>query len=297
MSPPGIAAQRQQLAENANVPFDLLLADTEVRRCSRVRLRRDTPLQDQWRSFARLERYLRHGQLLAQQSLFQLEKDQQHRLCNSYYAINDAVLRELLGQKLSSGLRNHLGDIGERLHVPLPVCERNFDNQRRVYKRALDVLAAGGNALAVLRRHYLISEALARKYLHACYVRYHRWNVAHKKLQFLTFADVEHLAAVHMQRWTVSEFALELDPQLRAALRDRLSLGDKHQLDAYAARVCGALRTTPVAARLLAALDAKCVALLIKPLLQMASDLSSAKEFRDFPLDLLTKLLLPLRST
>jgi hypothetical protein len=60
LSPTQIAARRKQMKANASIDYDLLLADTK----------------DQCRSLLMLEKYLRHGQLLEQQSLFQLEFQQ-----------------------------------------------------------------------------------------------------------------------------------------------------------------------------------------------------------------------------
>ena len=60
MSPLQIAKLRKETKANISIDYDLLLADS----------------QDQCRSLSMLERYLRHGQLLDQQSLFQLEAQQ-----------------------------------------------------------------------------------------------------------------------------------------------------------------------------------------------------------------------------
>jgi hypothetical protein len=41
------------------------------------------------------------------------------RLCNQYYVINEDVCREFVGKKLTAGLRNHLGELAEKVSSPL----------------------------------------------------------------------------------------------------------------------------------------------------------------------------------
>lgn len=125
--------------------------------------------------------------------------------------------------------------------MPVQVCERNFDNLRRIYKRVIETCSAQKAPLPALRRHYLLSDALAVEYIRMTFVRLHRWEVAKKKLVYATFADVQYMAAVLMHTWTAAPLrTLELDAVLRGVLRDvrATPLGDKHQHESYAARVC-----------------------------------------------------------
>ena len=230
------------------------------------------------------------------QSLFQLELDQQRQLVNKYYSIYDPLMRELAGRKLTGYLRKALDDVAERLHIPLQMAERGFDNLRRIYKRSLECVEWRQPVLPVLRQQHLLSDALAHRYMRAAYVRFHRWELHKKKLAPISFADIEYMARTQMQRWVrhdVHPFAI--DAGLRTALREYRSTlsNDKHALAAYAARALAAAR--PLLERQLAErLDSKLVSLFLKPLLQVAADLSSAKQFRDFVPDLYNKFIVPL---
>jgi hypothetical protein len=279
MSAEAIANERQRQRHNATVSYALLLADSE----------------DQCRSIAMLERYLRNAQQLNQQPLFQLDAQEQGRLVDKFYALHDPLMRELAGRKLTTYVYKSLGDIAERLGVPQHVCERNFDNLRRVYRRVLDCIDAAQPVLPALERHYMLSNELASRYLCACYARYHRWELSKKKLAAVSVGDLEHFASVQMDLWTKDPNPLELDPALKSALREHrtLLLNDKSAMANYVTRIVAALQ--PLVSRaLIAKVESKLVSLLIKPLLQIAIDLSSAKQFRDFPLDLLDNFVHPL---
>jgi hypothetical protein len=279
MSAEAIANERQRQKHNASISRALLLADSE----------------DQCRSIAMLERYLRNAQQLSQQPLFQLDEHEQRRLVDKFYALHDPLMRELAGRKLTSYVYKSLGDVAERLRVPQHVCERNFDNLRRVYRRVLDCVDAAQPVLPALERHYMLSSELATRYLCACYARYHRWELSKKKLAAVSVADLEYFASVQMDLWTKLPNPLELDAAFKAALREHrtLLLSDKSAMAAYVARIVAALQSL-VSRALIAKVESKLVSLLIKPLLQLAIDLSSAKQFRDFPLDLLDQFVLPL---
>jgi len=89
---------------------------------------------------------------------------------------------------------------------------------------------------------------------------------------------------------------LELDASLKALLREHRNVltSDKTVMASYRSRVFAAIQPA-VSPQLASRLESKLVPVVVKPLLQLAVDLSSAKQFRDFPLDLLTQFGLPLR--
>jgi hypothetical protein len=280
MSPASIADERKRQRHNSTVSHALLLADSE----------------DQCRSMAMLERYLRNAQQLSQQSLFQLDLPAQRRLVDKFYSLHDPLMRELAGRKLTSYLYKSLGDVAERLRVPQHLCERNFDNLRRVYKRVLDCVSASQEVLPTLERHYMLSEELALRYLRACFARFHRWELTKKKLNIISVADLEFFASVQMELWTREPNPLELDASFKAALREHRAalLNDKSVMLGYIGRVSAALQPL-LPKMLLGKLTSKLSPLILKPLLQLAVDMSSAKQFRDFPLDLIENFAVPLR--
>lgn len=48
-----------------------------------------------------------------------------------YHELDDAVLREILGKKVSSKTRKDLDDVSELTRLPLKSCHRQYDNIRR----------------------------------------------------------------------------------------------------------------------------------------------------------------------
>lgn len=48
-----------------------------------------------------------------------------------YHELDDAVLRELFGKKVTSKTRKDLDDVSELTRVPLRSCHRQYDNIRR----------------------------------------------------------------------------------------------------------------------------------------------------------------------
>lgn len=48
-----------------------------------------------------------------------------------YHDLDDAVLREIFGKKVSSKTRKDLDEVSELTNVPLRSCHRQYDNIRR----------------------------------------------------------------------------------------------------------------------------------------------------------------------
>eukprot|EP01137_Pigoraptor_chileana_P014804 Opistho-2@69936 len=114
---------------------------------------------DQYQVFAMLEHYLKHPQQLASQSLVPLGSDLQHMLIERYFDFDEAVMRELLGKKLTAGLRKVLDDVSERSKINLQSCRRQFDNLKRIYKAVEDT--EGGLAENV-QNAFLLSRDMSK---------------------------------------------------------------------------------------------------------------------------------------
>lgn len=54
-----------------------------------------------------------------------------------YHELDDSVLREILGKKVTSKTRKDLDDVSELTHVPLRSCHRQYDNIQRYGRGAL----------------------------------------------------------------------------------------------------------------------------------------------------------------
>lgn len=48
-----------------------------------------------------------------------------------YHELDDSVLREILGKKITSKTRKDLDDVSELTNVPLRSCHRQYDNIQR----------------------------------------------------------------------------------------------------------------------------------------------------------------------
>ncbi|XP_026313917.1 acidic fibroblast growth factor intracellular-binding protein isoform X2 [Hyposmocoma kahamanoa] len=114
---------------------------------------------DHYRTFALLERLLTMPTKLSEQLIFQIDDQTKQMLIEKYYDLDDAVIRELLGRKLSSRHRKDLDEVAERSGAPLRCCRRQFDNVRRVFKTVEEM---PGNVVANIRNTFLLSEPLAK---------------------------------------------------------------------------------------------------------------------------------------
>jgi hypothetical protein len=225
-----------------------------------------------------LEHFLQQGALFQFQSLYELDLKEQRKLCGWYYHVADVAFRELVGRVS----RSQCAVIAERCGVPLSVCERNYDNFKRVQDALESAIESKKDPIRSLKRQFRISNALSLKYFRAAFVAYHKWDLAKKKLAFLTFGDVEQIAGVLIERWTAKPYTfLELDTTLRRVVRlpGTSPFGTSRLLKAYVHKVVSQLRECVSAPRL-ARLDAKFALFIVKPLLHVASDLSSSKQAR-----------------
>lgn len=68
---------------------------------------------DQYRLFEKLEHYLMRPSLFRSQLLFQIPPQQQRFMVESYYAIDEAVGRWLVGKKLTARLQKDLDEISD----------------------------------------------------------------------------------------------------------------------------------------------------------------------------------------
>ena len=78
-----------------------------------------------------------------------------------YYELDDAVVREVLGKKLSSRHRKDLDEVSEKTNISLKSCRRQFDNIRRIHKACEEM---PGHAVTNIQTMFLLSTELA-KYL------------------------------------------------------------------------------------------------------------------------------------
>ena len=135
---------------------------------------------DHYRTFHMLERLLHTPPKLTEEWTFQMESDTQRMLiekycCHSssevaelfenpcissrYYELDDSVVREILGKKLSSRLRKDLDEVSEKTSVSLISCRRQYDNVRRVHKAVEDM---HGHIIDNIQNNFLLSAELSK---------------------------------------------------------------------------------------------------------------------------------------
>ncbi|KAI9593813.1 acidic fibroblast growth factor binding-domain-containing protein [Syncephalis fuscata] len=93
------------------------------------------------------------------------------RLIHGYYRLDEPVVRELFGKKLSSRLRRDLEPISSRNRIPMVSCRRQFDNVKRIYKQVEDL--EGRPLCAEIEQRFLLPPELAGRYtniLFACII-------------------------------------------------------------------------------------------------------------------------------
>ncbi|KJE93598.1 fibroblast growth factor intracellular binding protein [Capsaspora owczarzaki ATCC 30864] len=174
---------------------------------------------DQYQLFAILEHYLHNPRYLASQSIVPLAPSLQQTLLDRYYSFDDAVVRELLGKKLSARVRKDLDDVSEKADVSLQNCRRQFDNIKRISRAVED---ADGGLEENIQANFLLSPETTRKYARIVFLCGNRFETNKKKLSPLTFSDFMQFAAVMMENWTVKGAppGEDLDPNFLRDLRE-----------------------------------------------------------------------------
>ncbi|OQS07057.1 calcyphosin [Thraustotheca clavata] len=157
---------------------------------------------DQYRLFEKLESYFIHPKLLRTQLLFQIPAWQQQEMTEKYYDVDGAVVRRLIGKKLTSKAQKDLDEVSEQSLRTLKNCRRQFENLRRIYS-LLEEKNFQGNMCRAICDHFLISERLAAKYACIVFLLHGRFEVhpSHKTVGFLGWNDLQFFAALLMDHW------------------------------------------------------------------------------------------------
>ncbi|XP_045508615.1 acidic fibroblast growth factor intracellular-binding protein [Colias croceus] len=248
---------------------------------------------DHYRTFALLERLLTVPSKLSEQMIFQIDEPTKQMLIEKYYELDDAVIRELLGRKLSSRHRKDLDEVSDRSGAPLRCCRRQFDNVRRVFKAVEEM---PGSVVANVRATFLISEPLARKYGAVVFLACMRFETTKRKLQYLSFNDFFHCAQAIMGSWTYSctgpeYYDTEMDREFLLELRDLRILLDKEKEHKHL--ICMRLKPK-LLEKSYQELELN-FRLYTRALVGVAVNLHRARELRSLFVDLLERCIEPLR--
>ncbi|XP_025829126.1 acidic fibroblast growth factor intracellular-binding protein-like [Agrilus planipennis] len=154
---------------------------------------------DHYRTYSLLEKLLTNPNKLQEQLAFQIDPDTRQFLIESYYAIDDNVVRELLGKKLSSKHRKDLDEVAEKTGVPLKSCRRQFDNIKRIFKSVEEM---PGPIVQNIQKLFYLHEDLARKYACIVFLACIRFETSKRRLQYLDFITLKQCTEVIMDLWT-----------------------------------------------------------------------------------------------
>ena len=143
-------------------------------------------VQDHYRTYAMLEKFLHAPPKLSEQPTFQICPQDRSLLIEHYYSLDDAVARELFGKKLNARNRKDLDEVADKTGVRLKSCRRQFDNVKRIYKA---VEETQGNLACNIRQQFILPEELAQKYAAVVFIACLRFETTKRKLQYLNFKD------------------------------------------------------------------------------------------------------------
>jgi hypothetical protein len=200
-----------------------------------------------------------------------------------------------LGKKLSGRNRKELSDVSEKTRVGLKSCRRQFDNVKRVYKTAEEM---SGNLVYNIQTHFLLPEALAKRYATVVYIANNRFETSKRKLQYLKFDDFLYCAYEMMSTWSCrtreckyEEATIEICRVFLRDLREVKVLLEKEFLDELK-HVFARENRSKISDRCMQDLDSiyKVVA---RNVINIAIGLNHSKEIRDFFVDIVEKVIEP----
>jgi len=253
---------------------------------------------DQYRLFNLIEKLLQTPTVLSEQWTFQITSKTQRLLVEKYYEFNDAVIREILGKKLSGRNRKDLDDVSEKTNVGLKSCRRQFDNVKRVYKTVEDMT---GNLVHNIQSNFLLPERLAKRYASVVYIANNRFETNKRKVQYLKFEDFHHCAYEMMTNWSCKnhdckyeETSMDMDREFLQDLREFKIMLEKDYLDEHKAVLIREMKGK-INDKALNDLD-NIFKNFSRNIINIASGLNHSKEVKDLFIDMVEKIIEPFKS-
>ncbi|KAG5285056.1 hypothetical protein AALO_G00033600 [Alosa alosa] len=252
---------------------------------------------DQFRTFHMCEKLLHCPAKLGNQLLFQIPPQKQAMMIERYYQFDSAFAREVLGKKLSKGVKKDLDDISSKTGIGVKSCRRQFDNFKRVFKVVEELK---GPLVDNVKRHFLLSDSLAKDYAAIVFFANSRFETGKRKLQYLSFQDFAFCAGQLISYWTVGavdnmmeDMDVDLETEFLHNLKDlKVLINDKDLLDQHKSLVCAQLRGK---IKVFSEMEAN-FKTLSRALVNIAAKLTHSKDVRDLFIDLVEKFIEPCRS-
>jgi len=175
-------------------------------------------IKHQYRNFELMEHFFRNPtgegkiNLIADQFLFPLPPHVLQCLLDGYYSLDEMLVKELLGKKLTNKMRKDLDELSEEMGIHLASSRRQFDNLKRIYKCVEEL---EGGVIEAIQENYLLSEELAMKYVRIVFMSKNKLETFTNKKRFslVKAGDFEYCVSAILKYWTASASSIDLDPR------------------------------------------------------------------------------------
>jgi hypothetical protein len=268
----------------------------------------------QYRIFDHIEKILANPRLFMEQDSFcevQLAPSIRKQLIEQYFELDDIVVRELIGKKLTHKVRKDLDDVHEKTNVKITSCRRQFDNLRNVvqYLKTFNYPTPSkcyfSDVIKLIQSEFMLAESLATKYAVILFIGYHRFECNKRKMKDFSYPDLQRFAIHIANNWTnccnqqqqqnqqsvpaISLMNIDLNFYMLRDLKPTL-YDNKTRLSKYESNVIESLSNSapPMLSEKLTRLKEK-FSQLLKSLLVIGAGLVRASELRDFFIDLYEK--------
>ncbi|CAL8078608.1 unnamed protein product [Calicophoron daubneyi] len=258
-------------------------------------------VRDHFAQFTLLEAGFRHPETFLKACMYhQIPPFLRKQLIHKYYSLNEKLLRELVGRKLSNKTHRDLSDIAERCDLRLRSCKRQFGNILSVARRIEDL---PGRLADNIRVHFALPNWLAECYAAVVFIATNRFEVQKKNMSYITFDDLAYCAGQLMSQWSSAAndsksdggLGVDLDLNFFHELKEFKPLVEKREyLDKHRSLVLRVLGEAHVM-KIIPSVEVHFKSI-SKSIIAIACGLTHAKEMRDFFLDIVEKLVEPMRS-
>ncbi|PJF17301.1 hypothetical protein PSACC_02836 [Paramicrosporidium saccamoebae] len=247
-------------------------------------------VQNQFRLYESLESLLRRPKyFMGQRSYFPFSAALKLSLIGGYFALDEAVVRELIGKKLIGKTRRDLDDISEHTFVPLASCRRQFDNLCIVLRR---IEGSPTDLYRLIQRKFLLPEPLVRSYVGAIFLNHHQIDVnQHESVQEIPFDVILDCAHAFIEHWSVDRVSLAFDSAIAHDVRElKAALG--HHQSSWAECLLLGLSDNDLHTKV--AMRSVHIQPLVKNILQIGGGLVQSREIRDLLVDVIEMIAVPL---
>ncbi|CAM9919276.1 unnamed protein product [Discosporangium mesarthrocarpum] len=147
--------------------------------CLEALVQKDTA--DLYQVFDTLEHYLCQPEYLRGQINVQLGQDLRLWMVEKYHELDDVLVREVVGKKLTIKTRKDLDDVSEATKVPLRSCRRQYDNIRRVMTFLEETYQLQCRVVDEIAPRFMLPPKLAARYTALVFLFHIRFHVQSSK--------------------------------------------------------------------------------------------------------------------